>query len=271
MPMDKNFNVESLQRDKVTKKLWLMIKEIKHGVEFVLYDEVAITCVEMASILEQTNFENYSATIIEHLLDELQLLAALFTKIKFGTAFLLRHCQFIIIKGSYKGEAKLMKLEKIGDTMQDVVKEMKQKKEGHQFKEQYSFMESIITSMQNTTEDVDLKFKCTAIASFYTSYAFCCAQAADYSKSIKIFQKAIFLMESMLGEASHQHRVLALCYLNLGSTQEYLNKYKKAKHCYETALKIYETAKHYCNADKSSEDIAFLQIRLFGVNRKLEN
>ena len=233
------------------KKLSAMVKKAECQIE--LGENYITTCEEIASALKQFNLQNQPTTTLhDELHDKIELLAERVVKINVNCSLLLLRCKLDMIMGFFQGETRLVKLGRIGKTMQRIAAEMQEQNKGIHFKAQYPLMDVVLKEMQRIN-DIELKAKCKSVAWFLKYYGFCCIYAADYDKSIEINKQAIILMETAYGDEANHHRVLGLCCGNLANAYDNLNKLGEAKQCYETAIKIYNQAKDWVD-DKQKVD-----------------
>ena len=231
--------------------------------------DAIVTCVEMVSMFEQINLQNQPTTVMNELHDEIKLLVERFVKINVDSSLLLQSCRFDLIVGFLNGQTQLLKLRDIGCDMAKIAMELNKQNKRSDFKQQYPVMDKILKEMQRIG-DVDLDVKCEKIAWFLKYYGFCCIEAADYDKSIEIHKQAISLMESTFGDNANHHRVLGVCYNNLGSAYKNSNKLVEAKQSYKTAAKVKKQVKNWDDENEKLESISFTSRLLEDVEAKLK-
>ena len=247
----------------------LLSMAMKARCEIKLGADPTVCCVKMASTLEQIEFRNTSVDVVDRLDNELSLLVESFCVISFETALLLQRCRFDVIKGYCKGERKLKKLNKLGFRMQFIAQEMKKYERGKDFKNQFSFLESVLTTMQRT-DIVDLKLKCKLVAAYLKHYGYCCLLISDYQKSADKNLQAICLLETVLAVEADNYIVYGACFHNLGAAYDGLTKFNEARRCFEIALRIYNQVNDWKNANQKNENILLTSKCLQDVKEKLQ-
>ena len=250
------------------KKLLSMAKKIKCQIE--IGENCTTTCEEIASTLKQFNLQNQPPTVMhDELHDEIELLAERFIKINVNYSLLFLRCKLDMTMGFFQGETRLVKLGRIGKTMQRIAAEMQEQNKGIHFKAHYPLMDIVLKEMQRIS-DIELKTKCKSVAWFLKYYGFCCTYAADYDKSIEINKQAIILMETAYGDEANHYRVLGLCCGNLANAYDNLNKLGEAKQCYETTLKIYNQVKDWADDKQKIDNMLRATSFLQDVETKLK-
>ena len=202
--------------------------------------------------------------------DELDLLVEKLIDIKqLDLALLLVESQFHLIKHSYSAKEKLKKLENLGFSLKNISKSFHYKNNSVKAKQLYYIYDVILNNMQSIN-DVELKVKTENIACFMDYYGTSCDLMYDFTKSIDIYSKVIFLVKTNFGDDAANFRVYGWCHHNYAVALKETNRLIDAKQIYQEALKIYEQASDW-PSEKTKMDSIFLTARmLHEVNTKLQ-
>ena len=271
--MDKKEYKKALQtlniliaKEKGASKLQLMIKKIKCQTE--LGEDAAGTCENVKSALSQNNLRSEELGDVLYLETEIRRLVVSFTTIDVNTALLLQRCLFQFIDGFYTGQARLSKFAHLRHHVLPIAEEMKKQNKKDIFKQHYSFLDSILISLQNIC-DVEWKFKCKEVARFLHSYANCCFEISDFQKSNELNDKAIFLLETAFGLDASQYKLYGFCYKAKGSACKDANKLAEAKLCFDKAMSIYQQVEDFGNESERENEISVTSRSFYMVDKKI--
>ena len=176
------------------------------------------------------------------------------------------HCNFDLMTRFYQGKLRLKRLQQLGVLMQDLAKSCVEQNENNRFvKEEYPFLDEILKEMQTVSRcDVDVEDKFRIISNFCFNYGTCCYETSRYVTAKEMFEKSIFLLESLDRREAHQHPGLADPYFNLGKTFEAIQNQEAAIKAFEKSQEIKKKAvgREISNLDVNSASRITIDLRL---------
>ena len=259
-----------LIQHKTTKKIFSLVEKVKGEVKRRSYSNAETTCTEIARLIKLKAFENENNKTKQKCHDELRTLVEKLIETKqLDLALLLVESQFHLIKHSYRAQKQLKKFEDLGGSLMDISQNFHYESESVKVKQIYWLYDEILKNMQ-LVNDVDMNVKTKSIAWFMYYYGTSSNSMKDFTKSIEIFPKVIFLMNTSFGDHAANYRVFSLSHHNYAYTFKATNRLIEAKQMYEEALKFQEQASDWPSEKLKRDSILLTSRVLHEANTKLD-
>ena len=231
-------------------------------------------CSEVISMLESIEDPDELRKVADNVDHALRDLAEEFVEEihDCDTAILLGRGRFLLIKQSFEGLNRVIKLERIGLLMQNIAEELSMQSKRARFKVQYKtmsvLMDEILEDMENVT-GVGVEVKCTRIAWYLKYVGFCCDEVGDFQKSLLVYQQAIAILRTVFGEEARYYRVLGHCYNNMAYVLESTQHLMEATSLLRRAVDVFDSAVDWTTEDEKARCISKTSAALHEIKAKL--
>ena len=226
---------------------------------------------ELVILLEAISDQNQQI-LDEYDLRMRKLVEKFFEFEQFDAIFQLLRLRFHLLKQQCNGEDMLDKISQISFIVRRVALAMQNGFKEDFFKNHYCFFDNILLFIQKLPESkLTTKSKCENVASFLHDYGFCCIAAEDYLKAISLFNQAIVLRKTVLGNESCFQQDFANCYHNLGWALDCSLYHREAIAAYQTCLEIEEQVQDYRSEEERNKSISLTTDLLLKAEKKTSN
>jgi len=224
------------------------LKDVKFQLMFNYTGTAKDLALEMISLLKREASSNLTPIMLDVFAPEIEEITISFIQSdSTSIALKLNECRADLIGKLFKGNAKLIKLGQINDTMCLIAKNL-QKKQTIFFPYQgcrrttpnldmelnkfYSLLKQISSQME-VVVGAEPTIKTMEIVKHLKSYAFCCELLGDYETAESLYSQAKLLLEKRFEGERGCYKASGAFYIAL------IESHKRVMHCSRKALQIF--------------------------------